>query len=301
MSAKENRREFLDPDAVSRLLRLSLQARQAMQGHVSGRHASPHRGASVEFAEYRKYVPGDDPRRLDWRAFGRSDRYYIKEFEADTNLRLYLLLDTSGSMRFKSSHIGKFDYAKRLAATLATLAIRQGDAVGLVCAADGVIRNVPPRRQPAHLSLIYDALQSVRPRGESALPAVMHQLAETERQRAFCVILSDLFMPPEELQSAFQHLRFSRHDVAVLHLLDREEIEFPFEGPLRFEDLEGGRPILAETSRIAEDYRAAVRAHLETIQTLATACQIDYHRAMLEQDYETVLANFLLRRHPQGA
>src|SRR6267154_1540338 len=151
-------RSFLDAAALARLASVPFFARRPMLGNVSGRHTSPHRGSSVEFAEYRKYVPGDDLRRLDWRAYGRSDRFYIKEFEADTNLRCCLVLDTSGSMDFASAGTTKLDYARRIAGSLAYLALQQGDAVGVSCVAAGVVRHVPPKRNPAHLIAVLDIL-----------------------------------------------------------------------------------------------------------------------------------------------
>src|SRR5580693_2590932 len=157
-------RSFLDHRVVSRLAGFPLRARRPMQGTVSGRHSSPHRGSSVEFAEYRKYVPGDDLRRLDWRAYGRSDRYFIKEFEADTNLRCCLVVDTSGSMDYGSGDVTKIEYARRIAGVLGTLALQQGDAIGLACVAGGVVRNIPPRRNPAHLMAIFDALENAKPK-----------------------------------------------------------------------------------------------------------------------------------------
>src|SRR3954468_19736612 len=160
MFPDRRQRSFLDHAVLSRLASFPLLARRPMQGTVSGRHPSPHRGSSVEFAEYRKYVAGDDLRRVDWRAYGRSDRFYVKEFEADTNLRCCLVLDTSGSMDFGSNGVTKIEYARKIAATLAQMAIQQGDAVGLACVANGVVRNVPPRRNPAHLLAIYDVLEA---------------------------------------------------------------------------------------------------------------------------------------------
>ena len=166
-------RSFLDPQAISRLAAVPLCARWPMLGSVSGRHPSPHRGASVEFAEYRKYVPGDDLRRLDWRAYGRSDRFYLKEFEADTNLRCCVVLDTSGSMDFGSDGMTKIHYARQLAGTLSYLAAQQGDAVGLYCVADGMIQSIPPRRNPAHLMHVFDVLEQARPAGPTQLPPVL--------------------------------------------------------------------------------------------------------------------------------
>lgn len=267
-----------------------------MQGTVSGRHQSTHRGSSVEFAEYREYVAGDDLRRLDWRAYGRSDRYYIKEFEADTNLRCCLALDTSGSMEFGSRGVTKMEYARRIAGAIAYLALLQGDAVGLTCIADGVVRNIPPRRNPAHLSAVFDLLEAARPRGETQLPAALDELAETVRQRALIVIVSDLFVEPEALRRSFEHLRFRKHDVAVFHLLDPLELDFDFRRPMRFVDLEGGPSIFAEPNVIATRYLAAVQDYLERLKQIVLESAIDYHRVNLSDDYEHVLARFLTGR-----
>src|SRR5215472_9284148 len=167
MIPQRSTRTFLNTQVLSRLAALPLLARRPMQGSVSGRHPSPHRGSSVEFAEYRKYVAGDDLRRLDWRAYGRSDRFFVKEFEADTNLRCCLVLDTSGSMDFGSTGLTKMEYARRIAGTIGQLALQQGDAVGLTCLADGIVRNIPPRRNPAHLMALFDVLEQAAPRGET--------------------------------------------------------------------------------------------------------------------------------------
>ena len=289
-------RPFLDPKALARLAGIPLFARQPMQGTVSGRHQSPHRGSSVEFAEYREYVPGDDVRRIDWRAYGRSDRFYVKEFEADTNLRCCLVLDTSGSMEFGSRGETKIEYARRIAGALSYLAVLQGDAVGLTCIAGGVVRNIPPRRNPAHLSAVFDVLQAARPRGETRLPDALHELAETVRQRALIVILSDLFVDPEQLRGCFEHLRFRKHDVAVFHLLDPLELDFDFRRPMRFVDLEGGTSIFAEPSVIAQRYLAAVRNYLDRLKEIVLESAVDYHRVNLSDDYEQVLARFLTQR-----
>ncbi len=189
-------RSFLDHGVLSRLAGFPLLARRPMLGSVSGRHPSPHRGSSVEFAEYRKYVPGDDLRRLDWRAYGRSDRFFVKEFEADTNLRCCLVLDTSGSMGFGSVGISKLEYARRLAGSLGHLALQQGDAVGLACVAGGIVRNIPPKRNPSHLMTVFDVLEQTRPEGPTQLVPVLHELAETISQRALVVTISDLFVGP---------------------------------------------------------------------------------------------------------
>jgi uncharacterized protein (DUF58 family) len=289
-------RSFLDAQVLSRLAAIPLFARRPMQGSVSGRHPSPHRGASVEFAEYRKYVPGDDLRRLDWRAYGRSDRFYVKEFEADTNLRCCFVLDTSGSMGFGSGGVSKIEYARRIAGTLGYLATQQGDAVGLACVAQGIVRSIPPRRNAAHLMAVLDLLEQAEPSGETQLATVLHELAETIRQRALVVIISDLFVEPELLSGCFQHLRFRHHDVAVFHLLDRQEVEFDFRRPMRFLDMEGGPAIFAEPNEIAERYGKALRQYLAELKQAVLESAVDYHRVSLDEDYEQVLARFLVGR-----
>jgi uncharacterized protein (DUF58 family) len=289
-------RSFLDPQVVSRLAGFPLFARRPMQGTVSGRHPSPHRGSSVEFAEYRKYVAGDDLRRLDWRAYGRSDRFYVKEFEADTNLRCCFVLDTSGSMDFGSRGLSKIEFARRLAATLGYIALEQGDAVGLSCVAGGIVRNIPPRRNPAHLMALFDVLEETRPRGETRLVPILHELAETIRQRALIVILSDLFVDAEELRPCFQHLRFRRHDVAVFHLLDPQELGFDFRRPMRFLDMEGGPAIFAEPNEIAERYHRALGGYLAALQQVVLESAVDYHRVSIDADYEQTLIRFLVGR-----
>jgi uncharacterized protein (DUF58 family) len=272
-----------------------------MLGGVSGRHASPHRGASVEFADYRKYVPGDDLRRLDWRAYGRSDRFYVKEFEADTNLRCCLVLDTSGSMEFGSAGVTKIEYARRLAGTLSYLAIQQGDAVGLTCVSDGVVQDIPPRRNPAHLMHLCDALEKMKPQGGTQLVSVLHELAETIRQRALIVVISDFFVEPELLQGCFEHLRFRKHDVAAFQLLDPVELSFEFQRPTRFLDMEGGSAIFAEPSEIADRYHKAIQLYLEALRQMVLKTSIDFHRVSIDESYEKVLMRFLIgRTHQQG-
>jgi uncharacterized protein (DUF58 family) len=289
-------RSFLDAKVLSRLAGLPLLARRPMQGNVSGRHSSPHRGSSIEFAEYRKYVPGDDLRRLDWRAYGRSDRFYIKEFEADTNLRCCFVLDTSGSMDFGSRGITKLEYGRRLVATLGYLASQQGDAVGLACVAKSIVQQVPPKRNPAYLRVVFDLLEAARPQGETQLADVLHELAETIQQRALVVIVSDLFLEPAVLGRCFQHLRFRKHDVAVFHLLDPLELEFNFRRPMRFLDMEGGPAIFAEPSDIATRYQKALDEYLQGLKSVVLESAIDYSRVTIDEDYEKVLVRFLMSR-----
>ena len=292
-------RDYLDQQVLDRLSTLKLHARLPMLGSVSGAHQSPIRGSSLEFAEYRKYVPGDDTRRLDWRAYARNDRYYIKEFEADTNLRMCLVLDTSGSMDFATNGISKLNYARRLAGSLAYIAARQGDAVGLYCAGVEFHKEIPPKRSAVHLSTVLDELGAMEASGETGLANSLHEIAERVPQRALIIVLSDLFVDPEVLRNCFQHLRFRKHDVAVFHLLERSELEFQFDRPMRFVDMEGGEPVLADPTIISTQYQRALEMYLESMNEVVRDTEIDYHRIRIDEEHGDVLARFLLGRTPK--
>ena len=276
-----HQRDFLDPAVLGKLLGLSLNARTPMLGNVSGRHRSPIRGSAIEFAQYRKYVPGDDTRRLDWRTWGR--------------------IDTSGSMGYGDPGSTRLDYARRLGGTLAYLAGQQGDAVGLYSASVGFQRDTPPRRGPHHLGLVLDQIGGLKAEGETGLVRAIHEAAEKISQRALVVILSDFLFPPEPLREAFQHLRFRKHDVSVYHLLDRQEIDFHFDRPTRFLDLEGGDSILADPTLIQRRYREAVGQYLATMDDIVNHSAVDYHRTFLDEPYDQVLARFLMGRNPKTA
>ena len=292
-------RDYLDQQVLDRLSTLKLHARLPMLGSVSGAHQSPIRGSSLEFAEYRKYVPGDDTRRLDWRAYARNDRYYIKEFEADTNLRMCLVLDTSGSMDFANNGLSKLNYARRLAGSLAYIAARQGDAVGLYCAGMVFHKEIQPKRSAVHLSAVLDELGAMEASGETGLADSLHEMAERVPQRALIIVFSDLFVDPEVLRNCFQHLRFRKHDVAVFHLLERSELEFQFDRPMRFVDMEGGEPVLVDPTIIATQYQRALETYLESMNEVIRDTEIDYHRIRIDEDYGDVLARFLLGRTPK--
>lgn len=293
------KRDYLDQKVLEQLSTLQLHARLPMIGSVSGKHWSPIRGSSLEFAEYRKYVPGDDPRRLDWRAYARNDRYYIKEFEADTNLRLCLVVDTSGSMNFADNTMSKLDYARRIAGTLAYIAAQQGDAVGLYCAGTGFHQEIPPKRSAMHLSAVLDALGAMEASGETGLANILHETAERVPQRALIVVLSDLFIEPEVVRNCLEHLRFRKHDVVVFHLLEQNELALEFDRPIRFVDMEGGEPILADPTLIGAQYQRALEIYLENLNAVIQDTEIDYHRIRIHENYADILARFLLGRTPK--
>lgn len=289
--------DFLDTEVLARLGAIPLESRTPMIGNVAGRHRSPHRGSSVEFAEYRKYVPGDDTRRLDWKAYARSDRYYIKEFEADTNLRAYFVVDSSGSMNFSSAdHPTKIEFAKKIAATLSYLIVNQGDSAGLSCCNEKIHLEIPPSRRAVQLQAIFDSLQNLEPTGDTGLVPALHQIAEKIQQRALVIILSDLFADVDELGKAFQHLRFRKHDIAVFHLLDPQEVEFHFERPHRFVDLEDKTTIIAEPHLIAKEYHAALKEFLEKVEGKCHDVHADYHLFQTSANYEEIISNFITTR-----
>lgn len=289
-------RAFIDPDVIARLSRLAFESRNPMVGTITGFHKSPHRGASVEFAEYRKYVPGDDVRHVDWRVYARTDRFYMKEFEADTNLRCYIALDCSRSMGFEDAHGVRLDYARRLAATLAYLLVHQGDAVGLCCIGDRVLQDIPPRHHPAHLRHIFDALAAVEPEGGTDLATGLHALAERIRRRAVVIVLSDLLTDEAPLLSCFRHILHRKHDLSVFHLMDPVEMQFPFDRPMRFLDMEDGQGTITDPVMVRESYTAAVH---EAIASLRTGCRelgVDYRHVVTDVPYDEVLATYLLQR-----
>lgn len=295
---------MLAPDVLARVGQMPLLARRAKIGSVSGRHRSPHRGSSVEFAEYRDYVPGDDLRRLDWRAYGRSDRHFVKEFEADTNLRLVLVIDGSGSMRYSGQHgagpVSKYELACRLAAALAQLAIRQGDAAGVTVATESETVRVPARRRPSHLRVLAGEMARVQPAGPTRLVEALHDVAERTGRRAMVCVLSDLFVAPDDLRDAFQHLRYRGHETSVFQIVDRDESEFRFEEATRFVDPEGGAAVLADPSMVATRYLAAWRRHRAALESITLAADVDLRETFLDEDLASSITSFLLARASHG-
>ncbi|MCX6979106.1 MAG: DUF58 domain-containing protein [Verrucomicrobia bacterium] len=289
--------DFLDHRAIARLSKLMLHVRNPMLGNINGQHRSATRGASVEFAEYRKYAPGDDIKHLDWRVFGRTDKFFIREFEADTNLRCYLVVDTSASMKFSSNPAtgSRFDYARRLAGTIAHLLVHQGDAVGLTCFAEKAV-DLPPRRTPSHLRQLQRRLADIQPAGESQIVQTLHDFAERIRQRALVIIISDLFTDVPPLLDALKHLHFYKHDVAVFHLLDPQEFSFDFTRPTRFVDLETGADLITDPAIIRDPYLAALQSYLADLQHGCRQFQVDYHFTQINQPFDAVLTQFMLQR-----
>ena len=297
MASDSEKISLIDPDVLAKLSRLSLKARGVVEGSFSGMHKSPHRGSSVEFSQYRKYVAGDDISNLDWHVYAKSDRFYIKEFEADTNLRCHLVIDCSGSMGFKSENgMSKLDYALKSAATLAQILIQQGDAVGLQCFSNGLLHDIPAKSSARHLGNIFSILHNATPKGETHIIDVLHNLAEKIRRRAMVIIFSDLFTEIEPLLDCFQHMKFRKHDLAVFHLISEKEKKFEFDRSIRFVDMESPMSIITEPALIRKDYLRELHNYLTRIKEGCREFYVDYRYVEIEKPYDDVLAEFMLER-----
>lgn len=291
---------YLDPAALASLGNLGLTARQVVDGLFAGQHRSPHRGYSIEFAEHREYTPGVDPRHLDWKILGRRDRLFVKQYEEQTCLRCYLLLDASASMGYR--HLGtmsKFEYACYLAATLAFLMKKQHDAFGLIVHGESVRNLIPPRQGRSHLRVVLEQLENVTPSGETDLVATFHELAETMKRRALVVVLSDLFSgnaDAGELLEAIGHMRHRKHEVIVLQILDRAEIEFPFDNAGEIEDIETRRTISADAEAIRQHYLEQLQRYMDTIRTGCLRREVGYALADTSEPFHEFLGSYLSRR-----
>lgn len=289
---------FLDPELLARVGSLELLARAVVEGFMSGLHRSPYTGFSTEFTEYRQYNPGDDLRYLDWRLLGRTDRYFIKKYRADTNTQCHLLIDTSNSMNYAhASSVTKLQYAQFLAASLAYLLSRQQDAVGLVAFADKVHTHVPARNRTGHMRTIFGNLSMLQASGETHLAESLHQLAEILTRRGIVVIISDFYDQPERLQEAFQHLRFKGHDLVAFQVLDQNELDFDFKDPVvLLEDAETQEQMPVLPDVVMGGYRERMRKHVDGMRRCAAANNVDYELLTTKQPLDFALFSFLSRR-----
>lgn len=284
---------------MSRFAKLQLLARQLVEGLSSGLHRSPHKGASVTFKQHRAYVPGDELRHLDWRAFARSDRYYIKEYEQETNLQATLLLDLSGSMAYagKAATRSKADYAREMARSLASLLIRQQDAVGVVTFDSKIRGHVPPRSRPGHLRVLDAALEAGAVWGETSLSGVLRELGPRLGRRSLVLLLSDCLDEPSLLVRALAQLRQQHHEVLVFQILDRDEVDFPFEGWTRFEALETeGEHVLVDPATLRRTYIENLERHRCVLREGCRRHRVALHEVTTDVPVEDVLPRLLTER-----
>lgn len=288
----------LDPRTLAKLKGLHLRARHIVEGYVAGSHRSPYHGFSIEFAEHREYSPGDDLRYVDWKVFGRTDKFYLKQYEDETNLLCYLVLDVSESMQYKSDPEGlsKFEYAQCLAAALAWLVIEQQDAIGLVTFDSQLRSFIRPSSSPSHLQQLLLAMEAAQFGAKTAAGPIFHELAQRLKKRGVVIVLSDFFDDVAPLLAGLKHFRHRRHDVALFQILDSAELDFPFQGPTQFKGLEGFPELQADPQMLRRAYQREMN---DFRQKLAEGCRgqnIDYTLIRTDESLDAVLRRFLATR-----
>ncbi|MEZ6073032.1 MAG: DUF58 domain-containing protein [Pirellulales bacterium] len=289
---------YLDPRTLASLEGLELRARSIVEGFVSGKHRSPHRGFSVEFAEHREYAPGDDLRRLDWKVFGRTDKLYLKQYEEETNLACHLVVDTSESMAYRGpdAALSKLDYGRCLAAALAHLVLRQQDAVGAVTFDHQIRALLRPSNNPAHLKAVIQTLEQAGHADDSGIGDVLADVAERLNKRSLVVVISDLFDDESAILRGLERLRHRRHDVIVMHTLDRAELDFPFRDIARFRDLESSGAVVADPRVLRRAYQDEINQFLQRIGTGCRSRHVDYAQMTTDAPLDLALSAFLARR-----
>jgi uncharacterized protein (DUF58 family) len=286
----------LDAHTLARLSGVKLRARALMEGVLSGLHKSPHHGQSIEFSEHKEYAPGDELRHLDWKAFGKFDRYYVKRFEHETNLRALLVVDASGSMAYGSGAMSKLDVARTLAGAMGYLLVRQQDAAGLAVLHGEKIATLPPRAAAHHVNALLEELEKVEPTGETDLARAAQHCAQKLERRALICFFSDFFDDHQNALNQVLALKAQRHDVAVFHLIDKAELEFPFDDPTLFLSMEDDRRVEVHPRDIRESYLEEFGKFLQETKEACTASDVDYELVRTDEPLDGVLLRFLARR-----
>jgi len=294
MPASERR--FLDPAVVARLGTLELKARTVVEGFISGLHRSPFKGFSVEFAEYRQYIHGDDLSTIDWKVYARSDRPFVRKFEEETNVHCQLLVDVSGSMAYGRNGISKFEYSACLAASLGYLMHRQRDAVGMTAFSDRIVDAVPASTRPGHLRNLLVALDRIQVGSRTNVAKPLHKIADAMTKRGMVVVISDLLDDPETVIRGLKHFHYRGSDVIVFHVLDPDELEFPFDRATRFEDLETGEEVMAIPGAVRGHYLKAIGGLIDRYRRELGAAGIDYQLLNTREPLELALLAYLSAR-----
>jgi uncharacterized protein (DUF58 family) len=287
---------YLDPEVLQKLGGLELVAREIVEGLRVGTHRSPLRGFSTEFAHHRQYAPGDSIRSIDWRIFGRTDRYYTKLYEAETNFDCYLLVDASSSMNYTSVKVRKLEYAKFLAASLAYMVLRQRDSVGLSIFDSKVRAYLPPRSSMSIIMEFDGLLRDIKPTPRTSIAKQLHDITLMIKRRSLVVLVSDLFSDVDDILAGLDHLRFNGHDVVVFHTLDPHELEFPFKGAWCFEGLEEEEPLTTQADRIRDEYLTNFNEYMKSLREGCVASQIDYTAVNTALPLDDVLSEFIVKR-----
>lgn len=291
---------FLDPELIAALSSMEIRARNVVEGMIEGLHKSPFKGFNVEFNEYRQYVPGDPIKDIDWKVYAKTDKYYIKEHEEETNLSGYIVIDTSGSMSYKgSSKMNKLEYSSTLAASLAYLMIKQHDSVGLVTFAEGLRKIISPRSGMPHLKCICDELERTEPGQITRIPQSLDMVGQAMKKRGICIIFSDLMDDTELIIKKLRQLRARRHEVVLYHVLDPDEIRFPFDDTTSFHDLEDGSSLITDAFNVKKEYLKRLRNLVNTFRTALRKSGVDYLLADTSMPLDVNLKSFFTRRQAQ--
>lgn len=296
MKATGGELRFLDPSLIARIGSMELRARTVVEGFLAGLHRSPFKGFSVEFAEYRQYLPGDDLSTIDWKVYARSDRYYVKKFDEETNVECHVLLDVSGSMGYGSQGITKLAYGSYLAASLAYLMNRQRDAVGFIAFDDNIVTHLPPSARPGHLRSVLLALDQLSLGTRSNVAKPLHQLADSLVKRGIVVLLSDLLDDPARTIQGLKHLRFRGTDIVVFHLLDHDELTFPYERLTRFRDMETTDEVMAAPLEVRDHYLSEIELLVSQYKRELRLVGIDYQLVDTSKSLDFAIMSYLSTR-----
>ena len=290
----------LSPEIISRLNNLSLKARYVVEGFMVGLHKSPYHGFSVEFSEHRAYGAGDEIRHVDWKLWGKTDRYFVKQYEEETNLKAYLLIDQSLSMNYASNKISKLEYAKLISASLGYLMLKQQDAVGLTLFDDRIRVNIPARSKRSHLNVILSKMEKIKAGPETRIAPVLHSTAEVIKKRGLIILISDLFDNQEEVLSGLQHFRYKGHEVIVFHIMDPQEMKLDFSQRTRFRDMESGEEIITDPWHIQKDYQRGMERFCNNYKIQCRQNNIDYVQLATDSPLDMALSEYLLKRKRMG-
>ena len=289
--------KYVDPEAMSRLGRFNLVAKTVVEGFITGLHRSPYHGFSVEFAEHRKYVPGDPIRDIDWKALAKTDRYYVKLYEEETNLKAYVIIDSSASMGYKSGEgLSKLEYGCYLGASLAYLMVRQQDSVGMVTFDEDINLFMPPGSTPAHLNSMLEKLEGVEPGKKTDISGTFHNLAENIKRRGLIIVISDLFDDPREVMRGLSHFRQKRHEVLLFHVFDEGELNFPFRALADFVDMETKERIQVDPKYVREEYIKLVNEFIDQYRKDCSEMKIEYVSTHTGVPYDVMLTQYLGKR-----
>tara|TARA_B100000809_G_C15094666_1_gene514559 strand:- start:404 stop:1303 length:900 start_codon:yes stop_codon:yes gene_type:complete len=295
-----DKRKYLHPEVAAKLGNMSLRARLVVEGYIIGLHKSPYHGFSVEFAEHRAYGPGDEIRHIDWKLYGKTDRYYVKQYEEETNLRSYLIMDISKSMTYRSKNISKLEYASYLTAALSYLMLNQKDGIGLILFDKKIQSFIPPRSTSSHLNTIFSQLDQINPGEDTQIGNVLHEMADRIKKRGLVILISDLFDDFDAIIGGLKHFRYNKQEVIVFHILDRQELNFNFNTRTRFKDMETGELVTTEPWQIRNSYKDLMLEFQDKYRKQCRKRLIDYIPLFTDQDLDIALSQYLRKREKLG-